>query len=774
MTTTSLRLRLILAFSILVGLVLFVGFVSYGVNEQVRTDVAELRPTKLVDVSGVDFERQGLEFEGYWNPAGAFVATQVTEEPEPLRPKLRGELQAVSAAERTVTMYGRVIRITDGTDGDEDDTGHRLPLDFGELQPGRRAEISCRVDETSGEWSASKIELRNVKSSDKVKGMVRPVDLDGVPPESVDMAGLTIVVQAIKENGPENAFTRIEHATEMLRALQKCRAAAHEALVLFDADPDPDADPAERQQLMTAAAVEMDREAARFEQILADARYGGGNPSAVPSGDFRNYLGTLRANVPGLVGYIREMQALVQRGRSEQALQYLSAQMEPYLDHELLPYVYSYLNKAEEELGDELRGVLDRTQTTTRVALGTSVVAVLVAVVLGLMVWQSIQRPIRQLHDAALALGQGRLDTRVQVRRRDELGVLGAAFNSMASQLAASTVSVASLEAMFDSMAAGVILCDREARITNANRAARQLVGRESDALVGQPLEFVCRLGDGERAADLATNSREAGGSLERAFVRADGTEFPASISCAGLRTADGGLQGFVVVAQDLTPIKQIEEQLRESLAEKELLLREVHHRVKNNMQVISSLLAMQSTHGDPEVLRRLEESQNRIRTIALIHEQLYQSTELAHIDTRSYLNVLATHLLQSYGRADSIDLQQEVEDLSLDLDQSLACGLIVNELLTNSLKYAFPDGRRGTIRLVLRQQTDGTRLLEVSDDGRGPIESAAPQKRKTLGTSLVAKLARQLRGKVTIDGNGGMTTRIVFAGRAPAEAVTT
>lgn len=768
---TSLRLRLILAFSVLVGLVLFVGVVSYGVNEQVHSSVDRLRPSERIDVSGIDFERQGLEFEGYWNPAGAFIATQVTPEPAELRPKLRGPILEVKSDPRAIVMYGRTILVTPDTRGDEGAGGRDKPLVFAALQPGVRAEASCAVDAATGVWTARQIELTDIKSSNKVKGMVTKAELDGEAPEVVEIHGLRIVLQAIKESGPESALGRIEQATAMLAALQKCRATAHAAVDFGRPETEPPlTDTAE-------AARDMDREAARFQQQLADARSAGADPTMVPAGQFVQYLDDMARNVGTLQQHIRELQQRIASGDRTEALQYLSSELEPCLDDELLPFVYAYLNKADEELADELRGVLDRTRTTTRVALATSVVAVLVALALGAMVWRSIHRPIRQLHDAAVALGQGRLDTRIAIRSSDEFGVLAGAFNSMAGQLAATTVSVAGLESMFDSMAAGVILCDQGGTVTNVNRAARDLVVRASGELVGQPFTRICRLGDGERIATMVAASTAAGGSMERSFVRKDGSELPVSVSVAELRTTDDALQGYVVVAQDLTPIKHIEAQLRESLAEKELLLREVHHRVKNNMQVISSLLAMQSSAGDPEVRQRLEESQNRIRTIALIHEQLYQSTEVAHIDTRSYLNVLATHLLQSFGKADTVRLDLDIEPMNLDLDQSLACGLIVNELLTNSFKYAFPGDRRGNIRLCLKQQADGTRLLEVQDDGRGfvapdPALAAAPR-RKTLGTSLVAKLARQLRGKVEVDGSNGMRTRIVFAGTQPAAAVT-
>ena len=760
---SSLRFRLTLAFSVLVSLVLFVGIVSYGVNEQVRAGVTRLQPSDGVDVSGIDLTRSGLEFEGYWNSAGAFIATQVSEMPETLRPKLRGRIQAIDPAARTMTMYGVRLLVTARTEGDPDRSGAETPFDFNRLATGHRAEVSCKIDEATHQWTATKIELRDVKPSDKVKGMVVPGDLDGTPPETVFLDTLQIVLQPVQENGPETAFGRIEHGTRMLRALQKFRAEAHKAV---------SSQAFSEQTEGMSAALEMDREAAKFEQILTDASSPTASSSAVPSDDIRGHLQGMLGRVPQLQHLVKSMHEHLVAGSHHLALDFLSEEVEPFLDLELIPYVYAYLSRAEEDLGDELHGVLDRTGTTTRVALGTSLVAVLVAGVLGLMVWRSIHVPIQRLHNAAVALGQGRLDTRVEVGGKDELGVLARAFNSMAGQLATTTVSVTSLQTMFDSMAAAVILCDQSGTVSQANAAAERLLGRGRHLQVGQPLRMLCRMVDGETVDQLAAASARSGGSLERAMLRADAMDIPVSLSFAGLRTSDGVLQGYVLVAQDLSQLKAIELQLRGSLGEKELLLREVHHRVKNNMQVISSLLAMQSTAGDPEVLRRLEESQNRIRTIAMIHEQLYQSTELAHIDTRSYLQVLAQHLVQSYGKTSLIELVLDLDQLHLDLDQSLACGLIVNELLTNAFKYAFAEDERGTVTLRLKEQTDGMRVLEVTDNGHG-LKPASGPSRRTLGTSLVAKLARQLNGKVTMENNGGVTVRIVFAGRAPATAVT-
>jgi two-component sensor histidine kinase len=179
----------------------------------------------------------------------------------------------------------------------------------------------------------------------------------------------------------------------------------------------------------------------------------------------------------------------------------------------------------------------------------------------------------------------------------------------------------------------------------------------------------------------------------------------------------------------------------------------------------------MQSTAGDPEVIKKLEESQARIRSIALIHEQLYRSTELAHIDVRSYLDVLTNQLLQSFGKAGQVELVLEADPLDLDIDQSMACGLIVNELLTNALKYAFPGERRGVVRVSFREHADGQRVLTVADDGPG-LSGVEFGRTKTLGMTLIATLARQLRGRVEVEGARGTLVRVTFPRKAPVEAV--
>ncbi len=774
MLPTSLRARLALAFLALVSLILFVGAASYSINQQVRTRVAGLRSSGVIDLSHVDLANVGLEFEGYWNPSGSFVATDVEVLPGVARPRLRGVIQAVDPVASTITLYGRTIHVTHDSElGEVND--EPVPMEL--LPAGRRVEVTCKIED--GRWLANKVYLQEVKSSDKVKGTVTASELDGQAPDSVEIHGLVILVEPDTSGDPVSALGRIERATHMIKLLHGCGAAALDLAGRTRApsvEEELDGEePAAADEPLSPPGERLAQLAEQFLTLVAEAQSEGDDPLHAAPQDFQRSLAPLAKRTGALREHVASLRELARR-EPELAAARVDGVFEPFLREELLPAAYSYLSQAEDDLGDQLRGVLERTQTTTRVALVTSVVAVFVAFGLGFLVWRSIHRPIRVLHEAALRLGQGHFDTRIHVDSHDEIGVLAEAFNKMAGELTTTTVSMESLESVFDSMAAALVVFDPDGNIINVNRATLALVGRERSELIGQTFDIMCRFSSGESVRP-GPPAREPSGlpalrieTVEKVFVRKDGSEFPVSLSGAELRSGGGPLQGYVCVALDLTEQKRIQERLRESLGEKELLLREVHHRVKNNMQVISSLLAMQSSDGDPEVAKKLEESQNRIRSIALIHEQLYRSTEIEHIDVRTYLEVLTSQLLQSFGKSNAVRLELEADDIALDIDQSMACGLIVNELVTNALKYAYPAERGGVIRVSLREHPGGERVLTVADDGPGlaGVRSGAPA---TLGMSLVATLARQLRGRVEVDGQKGTVVRVFF-GKKKLEAV--
>ncbi|HIK04417.1 MAG TPA: PAS domain-containing protein [Trichormus sp. M33_DOE_039] len=220
-------------------------------------------------------------------------------------------------------------------------------------------------------------------------------------------------------------------------------------------------------------------------------------------------------------------------------------------------------------------------------------------------------------------------------------------------------------------------------------------------------------------------------------------------------------------IVLDVSDRKQIESQLRESLQEKEVLLREVYHRVKNNMQLVSSLLRLQAnTTEDPAILRLLNESQQRVKTMALIHERLYRSHNLARIHVTTYIQDLVNNLVRSYSTADeSIRVTLDLADLELDLDTAVPCGLIINELISNAFKYAFPN-QQGEITLRFSLEDTSNYCLMIKDDGVGIPAHIDPQRTDSLGMQLVYGLTQQLRGKIELDRQEGSQFKITFKKR--------
>ncbi len=208
------------------------------------------------------------------------------------------------------------------------------------------------------------------------------------------------------------------------------------------------------------------------------------------------------------------------------------------------------------------------------------------------------------------------------------------------------------------------------------------------------------------------------------------------------------------------------EEEIRASLQEKEVLLKEVHHRVKNNLQIISSLLNLQASRQNDENLNSMfDESQARIRSMALIHEQLYQSDDLATVDFKDYLTTLVASLFRTFGRhAGRVRSELAIEPISLGLDTAIPLGLIVNELISNALKYAFPEGAAGTISLKVKHDSSGQIRLSISDDGVGLPDSV--DESSSLGLRLVGTLCQQLGTQLEISRHH-TTCFTVVAGRS-------
>lgn len=253
--------------------------------------------------------------------------------------------------------------------------------------------------------------------------------------------------------------------------------------------------------------------------------------------------------------------------------------------------------------------------------------------------------------------------------------------------------------------------------------------------------------------------------TMEYRLRRADGTYRWMVDTGVPRFEPDGALSGYIGSCIDLTERKEMEDELRKTLKERESLLREVHHRVKNNLQVISSLLNLQmASIKDPQIIQLFQECQIRISSIALLHETLHRSNDLSRINMAEYMRTLTGHLFRSYGVDPAvISLELKVDEIDFNVDTGLTCGLILDELLSNCLKHAFPNGRRGQITVELRTEANDLSMLRVCDDGIGIPLDGVLNNSDSLGLELVALMAEKLDGVISLQSGNGTEWQVSF-----------
>ncbi|MBN2721014.1 MAG: PAS domain S-box protein [Proteobacteria bacterium] len=297
-----------------------------------------------------------------------------------------------------------------------------------------------------------------------------------------------------------------------------------------------------------------------------------------------------------------------------------------------------------------------------------------------------------------------------------------------------------------------------------ANPAFHRLFGYDTEELCSlSPMDISHDVTEGEGGERESKIRDLCGIYLERGFFTKTGRE----LICE-MRTdlADiGGEKFFVSIFHDVTQRVHAERMIRSSLREKEVLLKEIHHRVKNNLQVISGLLNLQSYFiDDPGVKAIYRDGQNRIQAMSMIHEELYQREDLSFISIHHYLRDLSQTLLASYlMEKDQIRLLLDLEEVDVVLDTAVPCGLIVNELISNSLKHAFPGGRRGAIQVHFTRSGSNRFTLSVSDDGVGLPPDFDPACARSMGIQLVRILSEQLGGELKFFSEGGSSFRVEF-----------
>jgi PAS domain S-box-containing protein len=325
-----------------------------------------------------------------------------------------------------------------------------------------------------------------------------------------------------------------------------------------------------------------------------------------------------------------------------------------------------------------------------------------------------------------------------------------------------------SLSITLQSIGDGVIATDIDGRVTRMNPTAQQLTGWNFADAQGRPLEEVFDIINAfsrEAVPNPVKKVLELGkivGLANHTVLRSrNGEEYHIADSASPIRDSQGVVRGVVLVFSDVSERYKAERAIQSLLEEKDLILREVHHRVKNNMNTMKSLLFLQSqTVDDPHVSMALQDAGNRLQSMYVLYEKLYRSSSFNEVSLVDYIPALIDEVLDIFPNSPMVGVETHIAPISVDTKIVSTLGIIINELITNSMKYAFRDRTEGTLAVTVENQGDSLQMV-VQDDGPGLPESVGFENSNGFGLMLVGNLAKQLRGELAIERTGG--TKIIL-----------
>ncbi|MCG8373797.1 MAG: PAS domain S-box protein [Balneolales bacterium] len=435
----------------------------------------------------------------------------------------------------------------------------------------------------------------------------------------------------------------------------------------------------------------------------------------------------------------------------------------PYFINNLMPTVEELREKAVTTQGEQNLLLEEQLEQADLAIFLLTSVFILLSVSIAFYLYRSIANPLMLLNASANKLGEGMLTERISISGNDEIAELGKSFNRMASNLEKRTLARDYLDSIIESIHEALLVTDAEGIIVGLNKSTQNMLHYTREELIGIPISMIYDFETMKGEYDRNLNTQD---SFEFSFVSKRGRKIPVLFSESKLINNKEEEVGSVVVATDITQRKRANEKIRESLREKEVLLAEIHHRVKNNLAVISGILQLQTySTGEKKVIKALQESQSRIQSISLVHEMLYQSETLAYIEYDKYVRDLIQAISSMYeGGNSNIVITADVESFSLNLNTAIPCSLLLNEIILNSYKHAFVNKKGGAIHVIMKKTNDEVTMV-VQDNGIG-ISTEDLDQKNSLGLKLIKTLTSQLNGSYNIsnlEDNTGTKTEVRF-----------
>ncbi|WP_340105502.1 sensor histidine kinase [Rhodohalobacter sp. 8-1] len=433
--------------------------------------------------------------------------------------------------------------------------------------------------------------------------------------------------------------------------------------------------------------------------------------------------------------------------------------IEPYFRNTLLPLLQNLRNNSNLFLDLQQAKLEAKADQTVRRIILITILGFAASLLFAFIIYRSITQPVNTLTSAAKKIGNGNLDQRIKLRSKDELSRLADTFNQMAENLSKSMVSRSYVNNIIQSMGDMLFVTNDEGVVQMSNKTVHRKLGYNNGDLNNFSVWNILEENERDRIRQTILTNDLAVNEIETKIISKEGHILPVILSTSVLSDEVSDDVRLVFVASDISVQKESELKISESLHEKNILLAEIHHRVKNNLAVISGLLQMQMWNVEDESAKiALQHSQLRIQSIALVHEKLYQNETFADINISDFARELVDAVSESFKQPEQeVELNYNMDNIKMNINQAVPLSLLLNECIVNCYKHAFAGRDAGEIDIDLGLKGDKVNI-QVADNGHGLPVDFDFEKQQSLGVTLIRTLVSQLRGNARYESNGNGT----------------